>query len=709
MTNAYYLGTPLFAFVFNIFLFIAARIYGAAKRRTVHTVFSLLLLSMALWGISIFAMRSSANTSVAATWEILVLGSFALVTALFFNFVLLYTGTRAPRTVIYGLYLVVLPLLGLLPMSPWLLKGMSEPTTGRYALIAGPLFVPWVAGLYSLTIAGLVLLIRAYRKTRSPDQRNRISYLVVGTIASLLGATSDYIYAYGLLPQPGGIIGNLIWAGACTVTMTRYRLLGIRMVLTKALGFVIASVLAILPFAALIWFVINVFKDLSTTLTIVLLAAMALVAQPLLSWTQEMVNRWFYRKRHDIIEALRYFSEQAKFIRDLDSLVDSLVRLVSASIEADKVCVYAHFPPGYVPIGRTGLSPEELPTISEGSVLPQWLLQQNSAVMRDELEDAPLLQAVTYNESAILRATEVEIIVPMKIEDELVGIVFVGPARRGGAYSAEDLDLLWTVSNQGALSLEGARLLAVERERLEQVRRSSELRSEFLVTIAHELKSPMTVIKASLEMLDEIARSRDADTPEAQLTASAMRSARSLEELINNLMTFGKARHQTLEIHKRPVSPQYLMERTKELMLPLAQQRKHSIEFLVSPNTPDVLVDPDQFSLVINNLVSNAIKYTPVGGNIRVVMWVEDSNLMLKVSDNGVGIPEKDIPWLFEPYRRARHALDSAAPGGGLGLAITKALVELHEGTIKIDTKVGEGSTFTVIIPQEVPSESLVH
>ena len=710
MTTVYYLGAPLFAFVFNIFLFIAVRIYGGVKRRGAQTAFSALLLSMALWGISIFAMRSSPNVEVANDWEYLVLASFAITSIVFFHFVLLYTNTRLKQPFIYFLYAVLLPVLALLPLSPLLLRGMAEPSPGRYALQMGPLFMPWVASLYVFIGAGLVLLTRMYRRIRSPDQRIRINYLVIGTCASLLGATSDYIYAAGLMPQPGGIIGNIVWAGCCTFSMTRYRLLGIEMVLTKTLGFVIASVMAILPFALLVYLVLRLsaVQQMSVPLTIALLAAMAVVAQPLLSWTQGMVNRWFYRRRYDIIQALRYFSEQAKVIRDLDSLVGSLVRLISASMEVKKVCVYAHFPPGYVPVGETGLSLEELPTVSEGSVLPQWLLRQDSAMIRDEMEQAPLLQALTRNESLILELTDAEIVVPMKIEDELVGIVFVGPSKKGGVYSAEDLDLLWTVANQGALSLESARLLAVERERLEQIRRSSELRGEFLVTIAHELKSPVTVIKAALEMLEELAKERGPDSADARLTASASRSARALEELMNNLMTFAKARHQTLELNRRPVEPKFLLERTEALMGPLAIQRRQSLEILAPPGMPEVMVDPDHFTYIINNLVGNAIKYTPEGGGIRVGLSVEDSRLLLKVSDTGVGIGEDDLPWIFEPYLRARNALDSGEGGSGLGLAITKALVELHGGKIDVVSKVGEGSTFTVSIPLEVRHESAV-
>jgi len=264
------------------------------------------------------------------------------------------------------------------------------------------------------------------------------------------------------------------------------------------------------------------------------------------------------------------------------------------------------------------------------------------------------------------------------------------------------------VANQAALSLEGARLLAVERERVEQIRRSSELRSDFLVTIAHELKTPVTVIKAALEMLEEVGKER-VDGPEAVLTSGASRNVRALENLVSDLMTFAKARHQTLEIDRRPIDPKELLKKVQSLMEPLVTRHGQTLEVFVPPDIPVVSVDPDHFNHIINNLLSNAIKYTPTSGAIRLGLWVEDSNLLLTVTDTGTGIPEEDLPWIFEPYRRARGALDSASRGSGLGLAITKALVEMHGGTIQVASKVGEGSTFTVSIPLEVAHESVVY
>jgi signal transduction histidine kinase len=120
-----------------------------------------------------------------------------------------------------------------------------------------------------------------------------------------------------------------------------------------------------------------------------------------------------------------------------------------------------------------------------------------------------------------------------------------------------------------------------------------------------------------------------------------------------------------------------------------------------------VELDPSLFGRITSNLLSNAHKYTPPGGQIEVKLTLDNTHLTFSVSDNGIGIPAEELPWLFEPYHRASVAIDSSTPGSGLGLAITKALVELMGGTISVESTIGVGSKFTVTLPVEVSRESI--
>jgi signal transduction histidine kinase len=128
------------------------------------------------------------------------------------------------------------------------------------------------------------------------------------------------------------------------------------------------------------------------------------------------------------------------------------------------------------------------------------------------------------------------------------------------------------------------------------------------------------------------------------------------------------------------------------------QQKEQSFKFSVGDSLPPVAGSPTQLSQMITNLIGNAIKYTPVGGEIRVVLRREQNQLILHVVDTGPGIPLDEQSKVFEKFYRASNT-QSLAPGTGLGLAIVKSIVENHRGRIWVDSKVGEGSVFTVVLP----------
>jgi len=192
------------------------------------------------------------------------------------------------------------------------------------------------------------------------------------------------------------------------------------------------------------------------------------------------------------------------------------------------------------------------------------------------------------------------------------------------------------------------------------------------------------------------------------LVGSASRSANTLEKLISDLMTFAKARHQTLEVDRQPVNPKDVVLDSVELIDPLIKERKQQLTLSLPSECPTLEMDPALFGRIVNNLLSNAHKYTPPGGQIEVKLTVEHKQLTLTVSDNGIGIPAEELPWIFEPYHRVSSvAVDSSTPGSGLGLAITRALVELMGGTIGVESTVGVGTKFTVTLPVEVSHESV--
>lgn len=252
------------------------------------------------------------------------------------------------------------------------------------------------------------------------------------------------------------------------------------------------------------------------------------------------------------------------------------------------------------------------------------------------------------------------------------------------------------------LANETIRTLNLELEqRIEQataeLRDQIAARDEFMATVSHDLKSPLTFIKG----MANLRRRRALITPETapfldaldQIEASAGRMALQLDELVDaSRLQAGRA----IELR-----------RTRFDLIGLARkvvaEHQHASErhlLAVTSELPELSGNWDEIRLrrVLDNLLDNALKYSPRGGAIELTIGVEDGIAVLAVRDVGEGIPAADLPFVFERFRRGRN-VDGRIPGSGIGLAGVKRILELHHGSISVESQVGQGSTFTVRLP----------
>ena len=143
-----------------------------------------------------------------------------------------------------------------------------------------------------------------------------------------------------------------------------------------------------------------------------------------------------------------------------------------------------------------------------------------------------------------------------------------------------------------------------------------------------------------------------------------------------------------------------LLEKTVEMVMPLAKKKEITLEKNIAPNLPILSLDSERIGFAVQNLLDNAIKYTPQKGVVTLHAYTDAQHLILTVKDSGIGISEEDQSRLFEKFFRAQKATEMATDGSGLGLAIAKSIVTAHAGTISVASKEGSGSTFTIILPR---------
>jgi PAS domain S-box-containing protein len=226
---------------------------------------------------------------------------------------------------------------------------------------------------------------------------------------------------------------------------------------------------------------------------------------------------------------------------------------------------------------------------------------------------------------------------------------------------------------------------------------AEELKSQFFALVSHELRTPLTSIVGYVEMVDEIEGSHL--SPEGrEYMGIIKRSAEKLDRLVQDLLLVAQVEAGSFGVELRPVDAVPVVRDCVESSRPVAEEAGILVSY-DAEEAPRLMADSSRLGQVIDNLVSNAIKFTPEGGTVAVRVQKQGDRCAIEVSDNGVGIGPDDLEHLFDRFYRAQQTRKGHYSGAGLGLAISKAIVDAHEGEIEVTSEPGQGSTFRVLLP----------
>lgn len=226
-----------------------------------------------------------------------------------------------------------------------------------------------------------------------------------------------------------------------------------------------------------------------------------------------------------------------------------------------------------------------------------------------------------------------------------------------------------------------------------------QMKDDFISITSHQLRTPATVVKQNLGLImgGYVTKKKDAD----KFITSAYQSNENQLSIIENILSVSKLEAGRLELHKENVVLQDVVRDTAGIMKMAMSVKKQKLKLHMPTKPIRLHVDATKIAMAIENLMSNAVKYTPPRGQIQVRVSQAGGNVSLAVTDNGKGISAEDIPKLFRRFNRLESALVSHVPGTGLGLYLTKKIIEMHGGTITVESKEGIGSTFTINLPLE--------
>ena len=282
-------------------------------------------------------------------------------------------------------------------------------------------------------------------------------------------------------------------------------------------------------------------------------------------------------------------------------------------------------------------------------------------------------------------------VVPLMAQEQLVGALSLGRACQEQAYTPRDLTLAQAFGRHAALALLNAR-------RYKDAQEGMRAREQFLSIAAHELKTPLTTLLGSIEHLQRrISRMEQAQERDQHIAQRIRDQTIRLTQMVDSLLDIARVDGGRLYLARAPIDLVALTRRLVAEMQPTCPQHRFAVTALDDPLI--VYSDALRLEQVLHNLLGNALKYSPQGGAITVQVARQGSMAAVAVTDQGIGIPQAALPYLFERFFRAPNAEQEQIDGIGLGLAVVKEIVTLHGGEVEVVSEEGRGSTFTIFVP----------
>ena len=290
------------------------------------------------------------------------------------------------------------------------------------------------------------------------------------------------------------------------------------------------------------------------------------------------------------------------------------------------------------------------------------------------------------------------LILPLRTRREMLGALVIAANDPDRAMTDDKLPLAEVLAERAALAIENAKLYTEQVEARRKVEDLSRLKDEFLSIASHELRTPVTSIKGYTQLAKMLIREGDLNTSEEYLDI-ALDQIDRMSRLILELLDVSRIETGRLEIRREPIAwSQFVRDVVHRHHTAVSDRRFH----LVVPEDSKIVTgDRDRLEQVLGNLLENAVKYSPEGSEVYVNVEDRGDSLITSVCDRGIGIPADELGQVFERFHRGRQVSSTNYGGLGLGLYITKQIIERHGGTIWVDSKEGTGTTFFFSLPGE--------
>ena len=366
----------------------------------------------------------------------------------------------------------------------------------------------------------------------------------------------------------------------------------------------------------------------------------------------------------------------------------------------------------HVPTGAAGEALRGI-RIPRGHGLVGWVVDNGQPLLIEDAAKDPRFSGNIDDETGF--TTRSVLAVPLKVRGRVIGALEVLNRRGGGIFKRYDVAFMGALANQVAVALENARLYSALEHAYEEVKRLDEKKSDFIAVAAHELLTPLTVLSAQVELLEHEAGTPDASAADlVSLIEGVRKSMNRMTKLSQDLINMMMVERDQVPVEAAALQLGRVVEQVVRDLGTIARRRRQELMYDMFPSDNELTVYGDERAIkhALNNLLVNAIRFTPDDGTIQVIAADVGDEVRVTVKDTGIGIPSSEHERVFESMYEVQSSMQHStgtyefrSGGLGIGLAITKGIIDAHKGRIWLESEEGRGATFTFALPAAATSD----
>lgn len=708
-------------------LALAGFIWAKQPRQEVNRIFALTAGCVALWTLTNALFQVTPSVKGAVLWAGLSYASALLLSTSVLHFSWVFPLRAADTRSKYLLWLAALA-LSVLSAWPGLVIDSVELADERRIVTTGWLYV-LAAFLFGTLGRAFMLLWKSYVRSRG-EARNQMRYVLLGmALTAACGLSANL-----LLPLWGDY--RLVWLGPTSslffVSLTVYaivtqRLFDIRLLLKRTLVYTLLLGGLIALYSAGVLFLTGLFERIDllrlSPFAISLLSALGIGfgVEPLRRGLEQATDGFLFRRERAERRVVTEMALSLADVASLDDVLNTLIKSLKEVFHAERAAAFifssikengaqssaeSGSQSSLKRLRQSGFaSTAKLMAVGQGELALYF--EQHPHLLRVEQPNTAL-DAEAGKAAAKLQPLETALALPLRQNGRLVGLLLLGRKLSQLTYSPDDEALLEVLGTQALSAIQKALYYEGDQQK-----------SEFVSIASHELLTPITAIEgyASMILDDDMGQ---VDEQARGYVSKIATSAHRLSTLLKDLLSVSRIEAGKLLVEPRAVEIEKLLEDTVDQLRFLAQDKGLTLSLakptkpLPTEQLPLVWADPDRMMQVLINLAGNAIKYTPTGSvtlSAQSLRPVSGSAPLVQVSiqDTGLGMSQEAQAHLFEKFYRVATPQTSSIQGTGLGLYITKALIEKMGGRLSLQSQEGQGSTFRFTVPVSPGEQAADH